>query len=344
MLKPAKILVTGAAGFIGYHVAARLLNQGAEVLGIDNLNGYYDPRLKRARLARLSGQRGFAFALLDIADRPAMEALFARESFGVVIHLAAQAGVRHSLENPHVYADSNVTGFLHVLEGARRSRVGHLIYASSSSVYGGNTKVPFAVADRVDTPLSLYAATKRANELMAHCYSRLFEMPATGLRFFTVYGPWGRPDMAPFRFAEAILDGRAIDVYNYGRMWRDFTYIDDIAEGIARIAAGEPDGCRLFNVGNSRPVGLMEFIGALEGALGRRARKRFLPLQPGDAIATHADAGDFERVTGFRPATPLAAGIERFAEWFAGWYRDSRQEERHGHGAFGRARAVLGAS
>jgi UDP-glucuronate 4-epimerase len=339
-----RTLVTGAAGFIGYHVAGRLLNQGVEVVGIDNLNDYYDPRLKRARLARLSGQRGFEFALLDIADRAAMESLFARESFGAVIHLAAQPGVRHSIENPHVYAESNLTGFLHVLEGARRSRVRHLIYASSSSVYGGNTKVPFAVADRVDTPISLYAATKRANELMAHCYSHLFELPATGLRFFTVYGPWGRPDMAPFRFAQAILDGRGIDVYNYGRMWRDFTYVDDVAEGVVRIAAAEPDGYRLFNVGNSQPVGLMEFIGTLERALGKRARKRFLPLQPGDVTATHADADDFERATGFRPATPLETGIERFAAWFEGWYRDSRQEESHEHGAFDRARAVLRAS
>jgi UDP-glucuronate 4-epimerase len=329
-----KTLITGAAGFIGYHVAERLLEQGAQVFGIDNLNAYYDPRLKRARLDRLRSHRGFAFAQIDIADRAAMEALFAREAFGNVIHLAAQAGVRYSMENPHAYAAANLTGFLHVLEGARRSRVRHLIYASSSSVYGGNTKVPFAVTDRVDSPVSLYAATKRANELMAHCYSHLFELPTTGLRFFTVYGPWGRPDMAPFRFAQAILEGQAIDVYNYGRMQRDFTYIDDIAEGVVRMAAGEPGGYRLFNVGNSQPVGLMDFIGTLENVLGKRVRKRFLPLQAGDVVATHADVEDFWRTTGFRPATPLRTGIERFAEWFQGWHRESFREGSNEYGTF----------
>jgi UDP-glucuronate 4-epimerase len=335
-----RTLVTGAAGFIGYHVAQRLLAQGEQVVGIDNLNPYYDPRLKRERLRRLTRYPGFEFAEMDIATRAAMEALFRQESFERVIHLAAQAGVRYSIENPHVYAETNLTGFLHVLEGCRSARVGHLIYASSSSVYGGSTQVPFSVEDQADRPVSLYAATKRANELMAHCYSHLFEIGATGLRFFTVYGPWGRPDMAPFRFARAIVRGEPIEIYNYGRMQRDFTYIDDIAEGVVRIAAAPPAGYRLFNVGASSPVGLMEFIGALERALGKRARRRFVPLQAGDVVSTHADVEDFWRATGFRPATPLAAGIERFADWFQDYY----QEENHEYGAHRRARAVLHAS
>jgi len=321
-----KTLVTGAAGFIGYHVSERLLAEGRQVVGIDNLNAYYDPGLKRARLARLTRYPGFEFASIDIVDRVAVEAVFSREAFGNVIHLAAQPGVRHSIEHPHACAEANLIGFLHVLEGCRHARVRHLIYASSSSVYGGNTKLPFATADPVDSPISLYAATKRANELMAHCYSHLYDLPATGLRFFTVYGPWGRPDMAPFRFAAAILGGQAIDVYNYGRMWRDFTYIDDIAEGVMRIAAREPMGCRLFNVGTSQPVGLMEFIGELEGALGRRARKRFLPTQPGDVIATHADVEDFWQAAGFRPSTPLAVGIERFARWYQEYFGEVIRE------------------
>ncbi len=323
-----KTLVTGAAGFIGYHVTERLLAEGRQVVGIDNLNAYYDPGLKRARLARLARHPQFEFAAIDIADRAALEGVFARDAFGNVIHLAAQAGVRYSIENPHAYAEANLTGFLHVLEGCRRGRVRHLIYASSSSVYGGNSKLPFAVADPVDSPISLYAATKRANELMAHCYAHLYDLPATGLRFFTVYGPWGRPDMAPFRFAAAILSGQAIDVYNYGRMWRDFTYIDDIAEGVLRMAVCEPSGYRLFNVGNSQPVALMDFIGELEGALGRRARKRFLPLQPGDVVATHADVEAFWQAAGFRPSTPLEEGIERFARW----YREYFGEETHEYG------------
>ena len=336
-----KTLVTGAAGFIGYHVSERLLAEGRQVVGIDNLNAYYDPGLKRARLARLTRYPGFEFAGIDIADRAAVEAEFSREIFGNVIHLAAQPGVRHSIEHPHACAEANLTGFLHVLEGCRQARVRHLIYASSSSVYGGNTKLPFATADRVDSPISLYAATKRANELMAHCYSHLYDLPATGLRFFTVYGPWGRPDMAPFRFAAAILSGQALDVYNYGRMWRDFTYIDDIAEGVLRIAAREPAGYRLFNVGSSQPVALMEFIGELEGALGRRARKRFLPAQPGDVIATHADVEDFWQAAGFRPSTPLAVGIERFARWYQEYFGEVMHEHgdtRADFGHSGRAR------
>jgi UDP-glucuronate 4-epimerase len=339
-----KTLVTGAAGFIGCHVAERLLARGEPVVGIDNLNPYYDPRLKRRRLERLARYPGFEFAELDIAARAGMEALFGRESFDTVIHLAAQAGVRYSIENPHVYAEANLTGFLHVLEGCRSARVRHLIYASSSSVYGGSAPVPFSVEDRADRPVSLYAATKRANELMAHCYSHLFELPATGLRFFTVYGPWGRPDMAPFRFARAIVRGERIEIYNYGRMQRDFTYVDDIAEGVVRIAAAPPAGYRLFNVGASSPVGLMEFIGALERALGKRARRRFVPLQPGDMVSTHADVEDFWRATGFRPATPLATGVERFADWFQDYYRDYEREESHEYGAHRRARAVLHAS
>lgn len=320
------ILVTGAAGFIGCHVALRLLDQGNRVVGIDNLNAYYDPRLKHARLALLRALPGFEFAKVDIADQVAMERLFAREKWDLVIHLAAQAGVRHSLENPHAYTESNVTGFLHVLEGCRRAGVPHLIYASSSSVYGGNSKTPFRVTDRTDSPVSLYAATKKANELMAHCYTHLFGIATTGLRFFTVYGPWGRPDMAPCRFARAIWRGKRIDVYNYGRMRRDFTYIGDVAEAVARIAVREPAGCRLFNVGNDRPVSLMEFIGTLERAFGRRAPKRFLPLQPGDVVSTHADVEDLYRFTDFRPSTPIDAGVERFAAWYREYYGESARE------------------
>jgi len=325
-----KTLITGAAGFIGARVAARLIERGAAVVGLDNLNTYYDPRLKRDRLSLLASQRGFQFVEADIADRAAMEALFRNQQFTTVIHLAAQAGVRHSLDHPHDYVQSNVTGFLHMLEGVRATEVRHFIYASSSSVYGTSRELPFATNDRADTPVSLYAATKRANELMAHCYHHLFQLPATGLRFFTVYGPWGRPDMAPFRFARAILRGETIDVYNYGRMRRDFTYIDDVAEGVVRVAEREPDGFRLFNVGASQPVALLEFIGALERALGRRARKRFLPLQPGDLVATHADVEDFWEFTGFRPATPIEKGLAKFAEWYRQYYREEEHEHSNG--------------
>ncbi len=255
-----------------------------------------------------------------------IEKLFEKEEPGLVIHLAAQAGVRYSIENPHACAASNLTGFLHVLEGCRRADVKHLIYASSSSVYGGNTKTPFAIEDRVDSPVSLYAATKKANELMAHCYTHLYDIPTTGLRFFTVYGPWGRPDMAPFRFARAIARGGWIDVYNYGRMQRDFTYIDDVVEGIVRVAERDAAGYRLFNIGNSHPVGLMEFIGALEHSFGRKARKRFLPLQPGDAISTHAGVEELFRFTGFRPSTPVSAGVERFVNWYRDYYGDQKYD------------------
>jgi UDP-glucuronate 4-epimerase len=314
-----KTLVTGAAGFLGYHVAERLLARGHQVVGLDNLNPYYDPRLKRARLKCLERHPLFEFAYLDLTDRAAMEALFDRRPFGLVVHLAAQAGVRYSTENPHAYTGSNVTGFLHVLEGARRVRLPHLIYASSSSVYGGNLKTPFSVEDRCDHPVSLYAATKRANELMAHCYTHLFGIPTTGLRFFTVYGPWCRPDMAPWRFARAIEAGDPIDIYNYGRMQRDFTYAGDAAEGVLRVAERPAEGCRLFNLGGNSPVGLMEFVHALETALGKRARRRFLPLQKGDVVATHADVEDFYRFTGFRPSTPLKTGVERFVRWYREW-------------------------
>jgi UDP-glucuronate 4-epimerase len=314
------VLVTGAAGFIGYHAAQRLLGAGWRVTGADNLNPYYDPSLKRARLARLAAHPRFGFSETDLALRPAAEALFARGRFDLVLHLAAQPGVRYSIENPHAYIDANVTAFLHVLEGCRRERIPRLIYASSSSVYGGNTKVPFAVGDPVDTPVSLYAATKRANELMAHCYWRLYGLAVTGLRLFTVYGPWGRPDMAPFRFARAIERGGRVDIYNYGRMQRDFTYIDDIAEGLLRACERPHAGARLYNLGNASPVGLMEFVHALEAAFGRRARRRFLPMQAGDVPATHADVEDFCRYTGFRPATPVAEGVARFVEWYRGYY------------------------
>jgi UDP-glucuronate 4-epimerase len=316
-----KTLVTGAAGFLGYHVAERLLARGHEVVGLDNLNPYYSPHLKRARLKRLERHPRFEFAYLDLTDRAAMEALFDSRPFGLVVHLAAQAGVRYSTENPHAYTGSNVAGFLHVLEGARRVHLPHLIYASSSSVYGANLKTPFSVEDRCDHPVSLYAATKRANELMAHCYTHLFGIPTTGLRFFTVYGPWCRPDMAPWRFARAIEAGEPIDIYNYGRMQRDFTYAADAAEGVLRVAERPAEGYRLFNLGGSSPVGLMEFVHALEGALGKRARRRFLPLQKGDVVATHADVADFSRFTGFLPSTPLKTGIESFVHWYREWTR-----------------------
>jgi UDP-glucuronate 4-epimerase len=326
-----KLLVTGAAGFIGFHVASRLLSAGCRVTGVDNLNAYYDPRLKRARLDRLARHGGFEFHRLDLADRAATEALFARRKFDAIVHLAAQAGVRYSLDHPHAYTESNITGFLNVLEGARSIRAAHLIYASSSSVYGGNVKTPFSIEDRCDTPVSLYAATKRANELMAHCYSHLFHIPATGLRFFTVYGPWGRPDMAPYRFAQAIDRGETIDIYNYGRMRRDFTYVDDVVEGVVRLIERGPCGCRLFNIGGASPVGLMDFVHEIEAALGKRARKRFLPMQKGDVPSTHADVEDLHAWTGFRPATPLAGGIERFIAWYRDWTQlDSESTEPSG--------------
>jgi len=318
------VLVTGAAGFIGYHVAEALLRRGETVIGIDNLNDYYDVRLKEARLARLAALPGFRFSKLDLADRDGMAALFAREQPEAVINLAAQAGVRYSLKNPHAYADSNLLGFVNVLEGCRHGGVKHLVYASSSSVYGGNTKVPFAETDNVDHPVSLYAATKKANELMAYSYSHLYRIPCTGLRFFTVYGPWGRPDMAYFSFTKAILAGQPIDVFNHGNMRRDFTYIDDIAEGVVRVldrrAEGEPPHV-LYNIGNHQPVELMEFIDILERELGRKALRNFLPMQDGDVPQTYADTAALREAVAFAPATPLTEGIRRFAAWYRDYYR-----------------------
>ena len=334
-----RLLVTGAAGFIGYHVAEKLLARGDEVIGLDNLNPYYDPTLKHARLERLSSQKKFRFEKIDLADRGAMEGLFAGSAIRRVVHLAAQAGVRYSVENPHAYADSNLTGTLHVLEGCRHHRVEHLVFASTSSVYGANTKMPFSVHQNVDHPLSFYAATKKANELMAHTYASLYGLPVTGLRFFTVYGPWGRPDMALFQFTRNILAGRPIDVFNYGNHRRDFTYVDDIAGGVVaaldRIAAPDPgwDGdnpdpatskapYRLYNIGNNRPVELMHYIEVLENCLGRKAEKNLLPLQVGDVPDTWADAEDLVRDVGYRPSTPVETGIAKFVEWYLDYYRD----------------------
>jgi UDP-glucuronate 4-epimerase len=334
-----RVLVTGAAGFIGYHVAGRLLARGDEVVGLDNLNAYYDPTLKQARLARLRAHAGFRFERIDLADRAAMEKLFADGAFERVVHLAAQAGVRYSIENPHAYAESNLTGTLHVLEGCRHHRVGHLVFASTSSVYGANTRMPFSVHQNVDHPLSFYAATKKANELMAHTYASLYGLPVTGLRFFTVYGPWGRPDMALFQFTRNILAGHPIDVFNYGNHRRDFTYVDDIAGGVVaaldHVAAPDPgwDGddpdpatsrapYRLYNIGNNRPVELMRYIEVLEDCLGRKAQKNLLPLQAGDVPDTWADADDLVREVGYRPATPVEEGVAKFVAWYLDYYRD----------------------
>ncbi len=333
-----RILLTGAAGFIGSHVALTLLGRGDEVVGIDNINDYYDPTLKEARLARLTGRDGFSFRKLDVADRTGIAQLFAERRFEKVIHLAAQAGVRYSLENPHAYIDSNIVGFTNILEGCRHSGVQHLTYASSSSVYGANTAMPFSVHQNVDHPLSLYAATKKANELMAHTYSHLYKLPTTGLRFFTVYGPWGRPDMALFLFTKAILSGKPIDVFNNGQMRRDFTFVDDIAEGVVRtndrIAAANdgwngdvPDPgtsaapYRLYNIGNNNPVELLYLIETIEKALGRTAVKNMLPMQMGDVPATYADVSDLTRDTGFTPATPIEVGVERFVAWYRQYYK-----------------------
>ena len=332
-----KILLTGAAGFIGFHTAGRLLARGHEVVGLDNLNDYYDVALKQARLEQLSGRDGFRFVRLDLADETGMAELFAREKFQRVIHLAAQAGVRHSLKDPHSYVRSNVTGTLTVLEGCRHNAVEHLVYASTSSVYGANTDMPFSPHRGADHPLSIYAATKKADEAMAHSYSALFGLPTTGLRFFTVYGPWGRPDMALFLFARNILEGKPIDVYNNGRHKRDFTYVDDIAEGVVRaceqVATPDPNWSgathdpassrapyRLYNIGNHQSVELMRYIEVLEQCLGRKAEKRFLPLQPGDVPETCADVEDLAREIGYRPRTSVEEGVRRFVEWFCEYY------------------------
>lgn len=327
------ILVTGAAGFIGFHVAQRLLAAGRAVIGLDNLNAYYGPELKQARLAELSRQRGFRFVKLDLADRDGTAALFSQHGFRHVVHLAAQAGVRHSLVDPHAYADANLTGFLNVLEGCRNAKTGHLVYASSSSVYGANTAMPFSTTQNVDHPLSLYGATKKANELMAHAYAHLFGLPSTGLRFFTVYGPWGRPDMAMWLFADAILAGRPIRLFNHGKMRRDFTYVDDVAEAVVRLvdrpAAGNrrwsgdhPDPAtsrapwRVYNVGNHTPVEVTEVVRLIEAALGKTAIRELVPMQPGDVPETCADVEDLRKAVGFAPATPIDEGVKRFVDWF----------------------------
>jgi UDP-glucuronate 4-epimerase len=331
-------LVTGAAGFIGFFVAQRLCHQGHQVIGLDNLNDYYDVNLKEARLALLRDQASFRFVQMDLADREGIARLFAKEKFDRVIHLAAQAGVRYSLDNPLTYIDSNLLGHATILEGCRHHQVEHLIYASSSSVYGMNKKMPFATEDSVDHPVSLYAATKKANELMSHTYSHLYNIPTTGLRFFTVYGPWGRPDMALFKFTKAILENRPIDIYNNGDLSRDFTYIDDIVEGILRIQdvlpqrdpnwtveSGSPGDSsapyRIYNIGNGQPVKLMDFVAALEKAIGKTAQKNFLPMQPGDVYATYADTQNLYKATGWQPSVGVEEGVARFVEWYRGFYK-----------------------
>ncbi|MGH1462423.1 MAG: NAD-dependent epimerase [Neptuniibacter sp.] len=334
-----KIIVTGAAGFIGMHVSLVLLARGDQVVGIDNLNDYYDVRLKNARLDRLTEYPNFSFHKLDVEDSAALEQLFERESPDQVVHLAAQAGVRYSLTNPHAYVDSNLKGFINILEGCRHTKVKHLVYASSSSVYGGNTSMPFSEHHNVDHPVSLYAATKKANELMAHSYSHLYKIPTTGLRFFTVYGPWGRPDMALFLFTKAMLAGKEIDVFNQGEMVRDFTYIDDIVEGVVRVLDkpatpnSQYDSCnpdpacsnvpyRVLNIGNSTPTPLMDYINAVESALGLEAKKNFLPMQPGDVPATNSDTSELDRLVGFKPSTTVDEGVKKFVEWYKNNYKD----------------------
>jgi len=332
-----RVLITGAAGFIGYHLSLRLLKEGLQVTGIDNMNPYYDVALKEARLAQLTSHGNFTFYRVDLSGKEALENVFLKKRFDVVVNLAAQAGVRYSLKNPRAYIDSNIIGFTNILECCRHNSVKHLVFASSSSVYGANTKMPFSVHDNVDHPVSLYAATKKANELMAHSYSHLFGLPCTGLRFFTVYGPWGRPDMALFLFTDAILEGRPIKVFNHGKMTRDFTYIDDIIEGVARImkkipepdpkwSGNNPDPgtsyakYRIYNIGNNNPVELIEFIEAIEDTLGKKAEKEFLDLQPGDVVSTYADVDDLMKDVGFRPQTPLETGIKRFVKWYTEYY------------------------
>jgi UDP-glucuronate 4-epimerase len=332
-----KLLVTGAAGFIGAAVAHRLLDRGDQVVGLDNLNDYYDVKLKRARLERLQARAGFEFVKADIADRAVMQELLASLGVARVVHLAAQAGVRYSISHPHTYVDANLVGFMNILEGCRHNPVEHLVYASTSSVYGANTNMPFSVHDNVDHPVSLYAATKKANELMAHTYSHLYRLPTTGLRFFTVYGPWGRPDMALFMFTRNLLEGRPIDVFNQGHHRRDFTYIDDIVEGVVRVVdrVPEPDPAwsgmtpdpgtsaapyRLYNIGNNQPVELLRFIEVLEAELGRKATKNFLPLQLGDVVETYADITDLERDVGYRPSVAIETGIANFVQWYKSYY------------------------
>ena len=333
MSRTEKVLVTGAAGFIGFHLAQRLLAEGRAVCGLDSLNSYYDPKLKEDRLKLLNAFSNFEFARVDLADRPATASLFAAQRFPLVVHLAAQAGVRHSLADPHAYVDSNLVGFLNVLEGCRHNGCRHLLYASSSSVYGGNTRVPFRTSDNVDHPLSLYGASKKANELMAHAYAHLFGLPMTGLRFFTVYGPWGRPDMAMWLFTSAIMEGRPVRLFNHGEMRRDFTYVDDVVEAIVRLIDRPPPGdphwsgdapdpatsrapWRVYNIGNNQPVEVLELVRLIEAAVGRSAVRELLPMQPGDVPVTYADVADLAREVGFAPKTPLARGVARFVEWY----------------------------
>lgn len=333
-----KILITGAAGFIGFYVARKLLERGEQVVGIDNLNDYYDPRLKKARLEILQDCSKFEFEKIDVSDRVIIEGLFAKHDFDQVIHLAAQAGVRYSIENPHVYMQSNIVGFLNVLEGVRHNNIEHFVYASSSSVYGANTLQPYSEQHNVDHPVSLYAASKKANELMAHSYSSLYGIKTTGLRFFTVYGPWGRPDMAFFKFTKGIIEGETIDIYNNGEMERDFSYIDDIVEGIVRVLDNPPVGnpdwngdapdpatsysyYRVFNIGNSSPVKLMDFVKAIENATGKKANKNFMPMQAGDVPSTCADVSELEEAVGFKPNTPIQTGINNFVAWYKEYYK-----------------------
>ncbi len=332
-----KILVTGAAGFIGFHVTQRLLSAGRAVVGLDSVNDYYDPKLKEARLDLLKRDPNFSFVKLDLANRAATSLLFAQHRFPVVIHLAAQAGVRYSLQHPHAYVDANLEGFINVLEGCRHNDCRHLLFASSSSVYGANTKLPFSVQDNVDHPVSLYAASKKANELMAHAYSHLYRIPATGLRFFTVYGPWGRPDMAIFLFAKAIVEGKPIKLFNHGNMRRDFTFVEDVSEAVARLIDHPPQGnpewsgetpdpatstapWKIYNIGNNNPEDLMHVVSLLEQEFGRKAAKEMLPMQPGDVPATYADIDDLAREIGFRPTTTIENGIARFAKWYRDYH------------------------
>jgi len=333
-----KILVTGAAGFIGAFTSKRFVEQGHEVVGIDNLNDYYDVNLKHGRLGWLAEQSGFTFKQVELSDRAAVDTVFAEHKFDRVVHLAAQAGVRYSITNPHAYVDSNLIGFVNILEACRHNEVGHLVYASSSSVYGLNTKIPYSTSDRVDHPVSLYAATKKSNELMAHTYAHLYGLPVTGLRFFTVYGPWGRPDMAYFSFSRDILEGKTINVFNHGKMQRDFTYVDDIVEGVTRITQKIPQGVsgwtpesgdcsrssapyKIYNIGNHNSVELGTFIETIENVLGKKANKHYMDMQPGDVLATYANVDDLVEDVDFAPNTPLAEGIERFARWYRDFYK-----------------------
>jgi len=336
-LKYQNALVTGAAGFIGFHLAKRLMDNGCQVIGLDNMNPYYDVALKEARLVELKKEANFEFVEADLSDRRQLEDLFAQQELDVVVNLAAQAGVRYSLENPYAYVDSNLVGFVNLLECCRHNKLKHLVFASSSSVYGANTQMPFSIHHNVDHPVSLYAATKKANELMAHTYSHLYRLPCTGLRFFTVYGPWGRPDMALFLFTRAILEDKPIKVFNHGKMQRDFTYIDDIIEGVVRVMGRLPEAnpkwsgdtpdpgtssapYKIYNIGNNHPVELIQFIEVVETALGKRAKKEFMDLQPGDVVATYANVDDLMADVGFKPATPIEVGVKRFVEWFKDFY------------------------